>query len=232
MEQLFASLLTSNSSVLVRIVCVLVALLFGFIISLIGYYKGNSSKGFYITLALIPMSITMIIMFVNSATDTNAGLGAGVAVAGAFSLVRFRSAQGSAREIGLLFIAMALGFACGSGYIAYGVVFLIVSGLALMILTGSRLFEHKNDTTLKLLKVTVPENLDYISMFDDLFEKYTTEHTLVKAKSSNMGSLFILSYNLKLKDASQEKNFVDEIRTRNGNLEVQVGIVLKEERDL
>ena len=177
MEQLFASLFTSNSSVLVRIICVLVALLFGVIISLVGYFKGNSSKGFYITLALIPMSISMIIMFVNDASDTNAGIGAGVAVAGAFSLVRFRSAQGSAREIGLLFISMALGFACGSGYIAYGVVFLIVAGGAFILLTGSRLFEHKNDTSLKVLKVTVPENLDYTSMFDDVFEKYTVEHT-------------------------------------------------------
>ena len=152
----------------------------------------------------------------------NREIGTGIAIAGAFSLVRFRSAQGSAEEIVVVFVAMAGGLAFGTGYIAYGVIFLLAMGLIYLVLEYTNIWSHKKQKEERILKITIPEDLSYASVFDDLFKKYTTSHELVGVKTTNMGSMFRLSYRIVVKDINQEKNFVDELRERNGNLEIAI----------
>ena len=220
MENLFESVFkqsdgTTSVTVGMFFLVVGISLLMGVIISMFAYFKGRSTKSFYMANALLPSAVAMVIMLVNG------NIGIGVAIAGAFGLVRFRSAQGSAREIAIIFISMAIGLAMGVGYVAYGVIFGIISGLALIGFSYIKVWDKKNNEE-KMLKITIPENIDYQTVFDDIFEKYTKNYTLIKAKSTNMGSLFILTYEISLKDKNSEKKFVDELRCRNGNLEIQL----------
>ena len=223
MENLFESVFkqsdgTTSVTIPMFFLVIGVAIAMGVIISLFAYYKGKSSKSFYIANSLLPMAVAMVIMLVNG------NIGVGVAVAGAFGLVRFRSAQGSAKEIAVIFISMAIGLGLGVGYVAYSVLFGIIAGVALIILGYVKLWDKKSNEE-KTLKITIPENIDYQNVFDDIFEKYTKKYDLLKTKSSNMGSLFILTYEIILKDKSAEKKFLDEIRCRNGNLEIQLSRV-------
>ncbi len=159
----------------------------------------------------------MVIMLVNG------NLGTGVAVMGAFSLIRFRSIPGTAKEINSIFLAMALGLATGTGYIAAAGVFIVIVG-GIYILYNSISFGEQKQTE-KELKITIPEGLDYTGIFDDLFARYTTKSELTKVKTSNMGSLYKLEYHIRLKDPAQEKKLLDELRCRNGNLEISLGKV-------
>lgn len=220
MENLFESVFkqsdgTTSVTVGMFFLVIGVSLIMGIIISMFAYYKGRSSKSFYVANAILPAAVAMVIMLVNG------NIGVGVAVAGAFGLVRFRSAQGSAREIAVIFISMAIGLAMGVGYVAYGSIFGIIAGLALILFGKIKIWDKKTNDE-KVLKITIPENIDYQTVFDDIFEKYTKNYTLVKSKTTNMGSLFILTYEIALKDKNSEKIFVDELRCRNGNLEIQV----------
>ena len=220
MENLFESVFkqsdgTTSVTVGMFFLVIGVSLIMGIIISMFAYYKGRSSKSFYVANAILPAAVAMVIMLVNG------NIGVGVAVAGAFGLVRFRSAQGSAREIAVIFISMAIGLAMGVVYVAYGSIFGIIAGLALILFGKIKIWDKKTNDE-KVLKITIPENIDYQTVFDDIFEKYTKNYTLVKSKTTNMGSLFILTYEIALKDKNSEKKFVDELRCRNGNLEIQV----------
>ena len=183
----------------------------------------NSSGGFIITLALLPTVVCVVIMAVNG------NIGAGVAVAGAFSLVRFRSAQGSAREITELFLAMTLGLLMGMGYIFYAFIFELILIAAMTLYRAINLGRTQNDELTRSLRITIPEDLDYTGVFDEIFEKFTTEHKLISAKTSNMGSMFKLDYDLMLKSADDEKKFIDELRCRNGNLEIAVSTFKRRE---
>lgn len=228
MDELFKTILTSESiTVLQYFIIILSALLVGFLFAFMCFYKSKSSKNFLITLAMLPAAVAMVILLVNG------NIGIGVAVAGAFGLVRFRSAQGNAKEITEIFVAMASGLALGTGYIAYAVIFTLIAGLVLMLLTKTKLFEHKASSVEKIMKITIPEDLDYNEVFDDLFIRYTESHELVRVKSTNMGSLFRLTYEIKLIDKKLEKEFVDQLRCRNGNLEIQMErIDYQEDKDL
>ena len=167
-----------------------------------------------VTLALLPAVVCVVIMMVNG------NVGTGVAVAGAFGLVRFRSAPGSAREIGAIFIAMGAGLIAGMGYLGYAALFSLILGGVTMLYTAAHLGEGNRNKT---LHITIPENLDYEGLFDDLFEKYTLSHELVRVKTTNMGTLYELCYEVCLKDTGISKAFLDEIRCRNGNLTVICG---------
>ena len=160
----------------------------------------------------------------------NGNLGTGVAVMGAFGLVRFRSAPGNAREIGSVFLAMAIGLATGMGYLGIAVLLLLIIGAAILILTGipfgSQSFSQKE------LKVTIPENLDYAGIFDDLFEKYTKSAELMKVRTTNMGSLYELCYRIELKKEEEEKEMLDDIRCRNGNLTIVCGRIAENREEL
>ena len=193
-----------------------VALVVGVLFALVCSYKSNSSKSFYITTALIPACVALVIMLVNG------NIGAGIAVAGAFSLVRFRSAPGTAKEICIIFIATTAGLTFGMGFVAYGVSFILLASLVLFLLTQFRIFERKNAECHKLLKITIPESLDYESVFKDILVKYTKENKLVQIKSVNMGSMFKLTYSIILNNIKEEKEFIDELRVRNGNLEISL----------
>lgn len=169
------------------------------------------------TLVLMPAIIQLVIIMVNG------NLGTGVAVMGAFSLVRFRSAPGGAREICGLFLAMALGLATGMGYIGIAAMMLLFVGLIQILLTLTRFGECPASE--KELKITIPESLDYNGIFDDLFETYTRECELVRVRTTNMGSLYELQYHITLRDKQDEKAFIDALRCRNGNLNITCGRV-------
>jgi hypothetical protein len=191
------------------ILCTVFSLIFGFVTAGTYMFKNNYSRSLATTLVLLPAIVQVIIMLVNK------NIGAGIAVAGAFSLVRFRSIPGTAREIGALFFAMALGFVTGLGYIFYAFVFLLFVGGASLLLTQLSFGE---DGSVRVLKIKIPENLDYEGLFDDIFAKYTRSFRLEKVTTSDMGSLFELTYAVRLKSSS--KAFIDELRCRNGNLNI------------
>lgn len=194
------------------LICTGVSLLLGVGTALVAGYRSRSTQSLAITLAILPAVVQAVIMLVNGS------IGAGIAVAGAFSLVRFRSAPGTAREIAAIFLAMAIGLATGMGYVGLAaLLFLILAG-AMLALTVLR-FGQKEDAG-RILKITIPEDLDYDGLFDDLFERYTIAHTLEKVKTTNMGTLYELRYRITLRQEPVPKVFLDELRCRNGNLNI------------
>ena len=221
LETIFGTVLDTSTGTISLpgfLLCIVTALVLGLIIGLVHLHSERSSKGFTITLAMIPAIVAVVIMMVNG------NIGAGVAVAGTFSLIRFRSAPGTAKEIGAIFLAMAAGLACGMGYPGFAAVFALILCLVLILYNksgfGSRTGVHPDRT----LKITVPEDLNYTDMFDDLFKIYTTKHELQQIKTTNLGSLNRLTYALTLKNGSQEKEFIDALRCRNGNLEIAMSV--------
>lgn len=209
------SILTDSLSLDTFLICILCSLVLGALIAVVHSHFNNSSKGFVITIALLPAIVQMVIMLVNG------NLGTGIAVMGAFSLVRFRSVPGNAKEINSIFLAMAVGLATGTGYIAAAVLFVVIIAGASVIYNATAFGEPKQRE--KELKITIPEGLDYMGIFDDLFQTYTTKSELVKAKTANMGSLYKLEYRIRLKNPAEEKQFIDDLRCRNGNLEILCG---------
>ncbi len=186
------------------------------ILALAYMYKNKYTKSFVLTLALLPAVVCVVIMMVNG------NIGAGVAVAGAFSLVRFRSIPGSAKEITMLFLAMGAGLVAGMGYLGFAFIFTLLMCIISIVYNTLDFGTKKNSLQYKTVAITIPEDLDYTNVFDDVFEKYTSEHDLIKVKTTNMGSLFKLTYNLTMKDPSKEKEMIDTLRCRNGNLEIAV----------
>lgn len=210
----FGSIFSQGTTVGSFFLCIGLAFIVGVIFSTMCYFKTRSSKSFFITTAMMPATVAMVIMLVNG------NIGVGVAVAGAFSLVRFRSAPGTAKEISIIFVAMATGLAFGIGYVAYASIFAILCGGLLMLASHFKAWEPRISDKDRILKVTIPENLDYQEVFNDLFNEYTVEVEMLRVKTINMGSMFRLTYRIKFKDANREKEFIDQIRCRNGNLEV------------
>lgn len=194
------------------LICTGVSLLLGVGTALVAGYRSRSTQSLAITLAILPAVVQAVIMLVNGS------IGAGIAVAGAFSLVRFRSAPGTAREIAAIFLAMAIGLATGMGYVGLAVLLFLILAGAMLALTVLR-FGQKEDAG-RILKITIPEDLDYDGLFDDLFERYTTAHTLEKVKTTNMGTLYELRYRITLRQEPVPKVFLDELRCRNGNLNI------------
>ena len=201
--------------------CTAVSLVLGLGTALLCTYKSKYSQSFALTLAMLPAMVQVIIMMVNG------NIGAGVAVAGAFSLVRFRSAPGTAKEIGMIFLAMAIGLATGMGYVVLAAAFFAVMALFTLLLTALR-FGAAGERE-RELKITIPENLDYDGLFDDLFAKYTASAVFDRVKTSNMGTLYELSYRVTLKDERVPKEFLDELRCRNGNLNIVCGRIANKE---
>lgn len=198
------------------ILCVGVSLVIGLLLAGCYMYRSRYTKSFVVSLALLPAVVCVVIMMVNG------NVGAGVAVAGAFSLVRFRSVPGTAKEIGMLFLAMGAGLVAGMGYLGYAVLFTVILGGANMLYSHLDLGSRKNADRYKVLNITIPEDLDYSQVFDDIFREYTASCELVQVKTTNMGSLFRLTYHITLRDVQKEKEMFDAIRCRNGNLEISV----------
>lgn len=198
-------------------ICTLCSLVLGIIIAIAYKIQDKASKNFLVSLTIMPVIVQIVIMLVNG------NLGAGVAIMGAFSLIRYRSAPGSAKEIAAVFLSMAIGICTGMGYVAFGGVMTLIICGALILFSKTNLLGKGSSE--KQLKVTIPENLDYSGIFDDIFEKYTSSNSLEKVKTVNLGSMYELVYRITEKDEKQEKQMLDEIRCRNGNLTVICGRV-------
>lgn len=196
------------------LICTAASLGLGLGCALLSLYKSRASQSYALTLAILPALVQMVIMLVNG------NIGAGVAVAGAFSLIRFRSVGASAREIALIFLAMAVGLACGVGYPLVAAIFFLIMSLFILALTGLNFAGSRERE--RSLKITLPEDLDQQGLFDDILERYTAEHGLEQVKTAAMGTLYELRYRVVLKQESEIKAFLDAIRTRNGNLTVSL----------
>lgn len=223
----FASLYDSTVGITLQVflICVGAALALGALMALVYCFRTAHSSSFVVTLALLPATVAVVIMMVNG------NLGAGVAVAGAFSLVRFRSTPGTAKEIGAIFLAMAVGLACGMGYPGFGLIFAVIMCTMTLIYALTNFGGRRNSQLRRILRITVPEDLDYPTVFDDLLVKYTTGATLTDVKTTNLGSLNRLTYELTLRKAGTEKAFIDELRCRNGNLEISMSMQSTDSRE-
>ena len=226
LDSLFQPIYTSTSELTtsVYVICSLVSIVLGAVIAWAAGFKSRQSKGFLLAVMLLPVIVQMVIMLVSDS------VGAGIAVMGAFSLVRFRSAPGSAKEIVSIFLAMATGLATAKGYLGLAALFVIVI-CAIMVISNFVNIKEKDDLQ-RELKITIPEDLNYAHEFDDLFGKYTKQAKLMNVKTTNMGSLYKLSYRVELKSEDDVQAFIDELRCRNGILEIAVMIPPIEERVL
>ena len=214
---MLSSILTDGITLSALLICTVTAIVLGFGAAGIYMFKNAYTKSFVMTMSLLPAVVCVVIMLVNG------NIGTGVAVAGAFSLVRFRSVPGGAREITCIFFAMALGLACGMGFIGVAIIaFVIICGCVL-VMSAVGFGQEKADE--KQLKITIPEDLDFEGVFDDIFEKHTKSANLYKVKTTNMGTLYELHYHVVLKDKNITKAFLDALRCRNGNLNIVCGRV-------
>ena len=196
-------------------ICLLSSLLVGFLIAFCYTFRNEFSRNLVIAIALLPAIVCVLIMLITGSNDV---VGTGFAVGGIFALTRFRSAQGSAKDITHIFLAMAVGLTLGLGYIYIAFILAALVEGVNFIFTITKFGEASSKK--RTLKVTIPEDLDYSDIFDDIFEKYTTEHELTKVKLKNLGTMFNLTYSIMLKDSKKEKEFLDEIRVRNGNIDI------------
>ena len=220
LENLFKGLFDTDLTTVINVtdfmLCLGFSLVLGLVMAFSYMYRTRYTKSFVITLALLPAVVCVVIMLVNG------NVGTGVAVAGAFSLVRFRSVPGTAKEICTLFLAMGAGLIAGMGYLGFAVLFTLVMCIAFILYNRLDFGTKKNSETFKTFTITIPEDLDYSGIFDDIFAEFTISHDLVRVKSTNMGSMFKLTYNIMLRDINREKEMIDKIRCRNGNLEIVV----------
>ena len=215
-QGIFDGELASVISISDFLLCLGTAMVLGLVMALSYMFRTRYTKSFVVTLALLPGVVCVVIMLVNG------NVGTGVAVAGAFSLVRFRSVPGTAKEICALFLAMGTGLIAGMGYLGFAALFTVVMCAAFLVYNCLDLGQKKSASRYKILTVTIPEDLDYASVFDDIFEEYTSGCDLIRVKTTNMGSLFRLTYEITLRDPAQEKQMIDKLRCRNGNLEISV----------
>ena len=220
LENLFRGLfdtdLTTVISVTDFLLCLGCSLVLGLVMAFAYMYRTRYTKSFVVTLALLPAVVCVVIMMVNG------NVGTGVAVAGAFSLVRFRSVPGTAKEICTLFLAMGTGLIAGMGYLGFALLFTVVMCVMFVLYNCLDFGAKKNAATFKTFTITIPEDLDYSGVFDDIFAGFTRSHDLIRVKTTNMGSMFKLTYNVELRDAAKEKEMIDKMRCRNGNLEIAV----------
>lgn len=212
MSAIFESLAVNEMNATTFLICVLAALICGCITAVASSYRSHPSKSFLVSLVLLPTIVSTVIIMVNG------NVGTGVAVMGAFSLVRFRSVPGKAKDIVSIFLAMTSGLACAAGYPWLSILFTLAVSVVMIVTTY---IPMGNEKVMDLF-ITIPETLHFNKEFDDIFEKYTKSHRLVKTRTSNMGSLYKLYYKIEMKNSDLVQEFIDEIRCRNGNLEISV----------
>ena len=228
LDSTFVRLYDSVTGITLRafLICMGAALVLGAVMAAVYCFRTIHSRSFVVTLAMLPATVAVVIMMVNG------NLGAGVAVAGAFSLVRFRSTPVTAKEIGAIFMSMAVGLACGMGYPGFALVFAVIMCAMTLIYSLTNFGGPRHASLRRTLRITVPEDLDYPTVFSDLLEKYTTNAALTNVKTTNLGSLNRLTYELTLRKAGTEKEFIDELRCRNGNLEISMSIQSTDSREI
>ncbi len=218
LEEMFRGLFDTDMSHVISVTdflaCLGCSLLLGLLLAGAYMYRTHYTKSFVVTLALLPAVVCIVIMMVNG------NIGTGVAVAGAFSLVRFRSAPGTASEIGILFLAMGSGLIAGMGYLGFAFLFTLILCAVAMLYQRLDFGAKRNASLYKTLHITIPEDLDYTGVFEEILPEYATSWELTQVRTTNMGSLFRLTYNLVLRDPALEKELIDKLRCRNGNLEI------------
>ncbi|EOH61837.1 DUF4956 domain-containing protein [Enterococcus mundtii] len=224
---MLSSLIESGTTIQPKelLICIATSLVLGLLVAIIHMQRNVYTKSFVVTVAVLPILVQSVIMLVNG------NLGTGLAVVGAFSLIRFRSVAGGSREITSIFWSMGIGIATGMGYVAYVVIFSVIVAHFLLLLYLSP-FANQNNVAERELKVTIPEDLDYPELFTDIFEEYTYTPHLSSVRTTTMGSLYELRYILLLKNQQQEKEIIDQIRVRNGNLPVVLGKVATNREEL
>ena len=223
LNSIFGSSTSNSIGITEVLISMIVAIILGFIIALVHKKTSKYSKNFLITISLLPILVESVMLMVNG------NLGTSVAIMGAFSLVRFRSIPGTSKEILIVFFAMAVGLSCGMGQIWFAIILTLIGSLMLIILSKVNIFDKSKDE--KTLKILIPENLEYDTVFEDIFNECTNKVVLEKTKTTNMGSMFELSYKVKIKSGISEKEFIDKLRTRNGNLKISLERV-EDEYDL
>lgn len=220
LEELFRGIFDTDMTAVITVpdflLCVGCSLLIGLLLAFGYMFRSHYTKSFVMTLAVLPAVVCVVIMMVNG------NVGTGVAVAGAFSLVRFRSVPGTAREISMLFVAMGAGLITGMGYLGYGFLFAVLMCVVGMVYNSMDLGARRNTTRCKTLNITIPEDLDYSEVFEPVLREYASSVELTRVKTTNMGSLFRLTYDITLRDPAKEKELIDALRCRNGNLEITV----------
>jgi len=225
LDVLTSSITTGEVQILTALVlCTFASLILGLGVACVYKFRTAYSQGLATTLVLMPALVQIIIMLASG------NLGVGVALAGAFALIRFRSVPGNARDIGHLFLSMGLGFVTGLGYLFFAFMFLLIIGGASLVLTITQF--GKGEFNYRTLCIKIPENLDYEGLFDDVLEKYTLSAELENVRTSQMGSLYELTYTVRLKSASIPKAFIDDLRARNGNLSIMLGRGRRDMEDL
>lgn len=202
--------ITESLSISPVLLCFLISILLGLVVAITHMKTGKYSKNFVVTLTILPSLVQVVMMMVNG------NLGTSVAVLGAFSLIRFRSLPGNSREIASIFLSMAIGLSIGMGQILFACLITVIICLVIIILMYTKFGETKDVS--KILKITIPENLNYVGEFDEIFSKFTKEINLEQVKTTNMGSMFELKYKVRLLKDINEKDFIDALRCRNGNL--------------
>lgn len=206
------SILQNGMTTQTLLICVGVALMLGLLISVVYMLSGTYTKSYVVSLVVLPVIVQTVIMLVNG------NLGVGIAVMGAFNLVRFRSIPGNSREITGIFFAMIIGLATGMGYVFYAVLIGIIVSIFMVIMGKTKFGE--DHTGKKVLRILIPEDLDYTTVFDEVLEKYTSYSQLEQVRTTNLGSMFDIYYTVVLKDSKEEKKFLDDLRCRNGNLSI------------
>ncbi len=223
MPELFKSILTLEGFTLsTYLTCMTCAFVCGILVAFAATFRSRSTKSFILTLVLLPAVVQTVITMVNG------NVGTGIAVAGAFSLVRFRSVPGKAKDIAAIFLTMTAGLTCASGYVGIAILFsLIASAVMILFSVIPVSTEREYD-----LRITVPESLNYTEIFDDVFEKYTKHCRIESVRTTNMGSLYRIDYKLEMKNSQQTREMIDELRCRNGNLEVRITVAAERKEEL
>lgn len=222
MPNAVSSILENGFSIPTYLLCIASAFACGLIAAFAASFRSRVTKSFLLSLILLPAIVATVIIMVNGSVGT------GIAVAGAFSLVRFRSVPGKAREIASLFLAMSTGLACASGYIAIALLFAVIASAVILLITLIPIrAEQEMD-----LRITIPESLNYTDAFEDLFQKYTKRYRLTQVRTTNMGSLYRLDYRIEMKDTKQSREMIDEMRCRNGNLEIRISVAAERSEEL
>ena len=222
MKSLF-DLLPNVDSVLVALMVTAIAFVISLLFTYIISFRMRGTKSFFITSAIMPMIVAAVIAMVSIFLDNTATGAVRIAtIAVALGLIRFRSTNGRAEELLLLFAGIATGLVCGLGYVVFALIFAFVVALLFLVLSSANLFNNKRFSNEKLLKITIPESLEYSEIFTDTFSTYLKSNELVEVKTTGMGSLFRLSYRIEMNNIKEEKQFIDELRTKNGNLEISI----------
>ena len=227
------SMLSNMDKIVISLIIIAITFVISMIFTLLVSLKTRGTKSFFITSSLMPVIVAAVISMVSIfLNDTSSGAVRIATIAVALGLIRFRSVNGRAEELLLLFAGIAIGLISGLGYVVFAVIFALLVAILYLTLTSLKLFDGKRFTNEKLLKITIPESLEYDEAFDDTFTKFLKKNELVEVKTTGMGSLYRLSYRIELKDAKQDKAFIDELRIKNGNLEISILPYVGEEKSL